>query len=222
MMRLVLVVLCALPAACTKPIDHGDRSDADTHDAYDPDPLVLGPQLDRMGRPYVSNLLIAPVDDPGARAGKRDAYNRATDPGGWATTVIDAAADPQRTIVAELAASIALYDAFTVIGPNVCGSGLFYQSPPSPTSYVAAATLFADDRLVVDTTKLTCEDYLAVELGPAYATSGCGGRTPVVDVFDTTFTVLVMGKHAVAGFGDQVAAHADVSATVFPFLGAPH
>ncbi|MGE0548375.1 MAG: hypothetical protein AB7O24_02300 [Kofleriaceae bacterium] len=216
-MTRAVLLMWLFAAGCTKLIDHGDR------DAPNTDPRVLGPQLDRMGRPYVSNLLIAPLDDLVPRTAKRDAYNQADDPSTWATILIDPSANPPRTIVAELAANIALYDPISFTGgPNVCGTSLMYQSPASLTSYLAAATLLADDRIYVDTTKATCEAYLAVELGVAQSVSGCGGRTPLVDTFDVTYTALATGLLAAAGFGDDVSAHDDVSATAFPFLGNPH
>src|SRR6185369_4860833 len=95
-----------------------------------------------------------------------------------------------------------------------------------PGAYRAAAQLFGDDRLYVDTSMPTCTTYFDLEIelaiGGVMAHATCGGRTPVHDVVDVTYSVLAGGLQALSQdqrsglIHDGVAAHADVTAT-FPF-----
>jgi hypothetical protein len=215
-------------------------TDADVqHDAGTPDaagfppPPVLGPQIDRMGRPAIATTLVALLAPPGAaRIARRDAYNDATDPATWLTTLIDT----NDTIEHELEVNLAIFDALdrdivTMPSPG-CGSALGYVGSPSPASYQVAAVLFADDQLYVDTSRSACGVYLDIEIEIAsnldHIHMTCGGRTPSYDVVDVTYSLLISG---LAGLDpasglrglirDEVDAHTDVTPT-FPFLAPPH
>jgi hypothetical protein len=201
-----------------------------------PPPPGLGAQLDRMGRPLIGAALIgvfAPAQD---QAAMRDAYNRAPDPATWATALISTSV----TIEAEMAANLAVFDAFdigdTMIFNPRCGNAVRYNSPPSASSYRVAADLFADDELYVDTAFASCPIYLALEMQYAITGAGtkghitCGGRKPSHDIADLTYSMLAAGSDGVdpttndgaPKIHDGVAAHADIKESAFPFLGPPH
>jgi hypothetical protein len=200
-----------------------------------PPPPALGAQLDRMGRPGIADLLIAvfPASGPDL-ASQKDAYNRASDPTLWRTTVL-------RTNVMiedELKANIAAFDAIdtsqvqNMVTLPGCGNTLGYSPPVNALAYRGIADLLADDELYVDTSRATCTVYLALEL--EYANGGspvhmaCGGRIPAYDALDVLYEVLAsgaVGLDQANGFAPRLhstaAAHADVKDT-FPFLGAPN
>jgi hypothetical protein len=97
--------------------------------------------------------------------------------------------------------------------------------------YSFIATVLADDELYVNTTSGTCGLYLAQEaaaLGLSAAAGDCGGRTPLEDVVDESYTLLTAGVTAYLGNAhavtDGIDADADhpPSATDFPFLGVPN
>src|SRR5262249_18337219 len=107
------------------------------------------------------------------------------------------------------------------------------DGPPKPTSYLAAADVFADDQLYVDTARAMCNVYLALEIefasGGSFAHTTCGGRMPNLDAIDVTYSVLAAGYHGlnqaddfVRKLPDGAPGHSDVSTTLSPFLGTPH
>lgn len=213
--------------------DNTIHHDAGTLDgAPIPAPPTLGAQLDRMGRPLIATALIGVfAQDPAA---VRDAYDLASDPAAWPTTLLPTG----RTIEAEIEANLAVFDAWDLAASNIslptgCGNALSYLGPPGAMSYRGAADLFADDQLYVDTAITTsCAVYLAVELAHADMRGhiDCGGRMPSHDVVDMTYSVLAAGLNGL-GFQsanyapkihDGVTAHADIKESVFPFLGPQH
>jgi len=218
-------------AGTTAPIHH----DAEVPDTGGfPPPPALGAQIDRMGRPAITTMLIGAFDPAGAaRTAARNAYNQATDPTAWKSTTIST----NTTIEREIEDNLAVFDAFdlgvTQIANNGCGNTMRYKTPAGPTSYETAADLFADDELHIDTTRPNCAVYLALEINYASAGGsphmGCGGRTPTHDVIDVTYSVLAGGIKALDAINDfaprlhgTIAAHTDVKESNFPFLGAPH
>jgi hypothetical protein len=118
-------------------------------------------QVDRMGRPGINTALI----DLLASTGKKDAYNRAEDPAGWAAAF-------QQEMQNNLTALDTLDG---TVGNSVL--------PPA-----TLAGVLVDDRLQINTSVATCDAYLAVELGVATA---CGGRTLARDVIDDTLGAVV-------------------------------
>jgi len=195
---LAALLLAALVAAC------GSSS------AGSPPPPpapALGAQIDRVGRPGVSRLLLAPFDLAATRAAALDAYNASSDPAAWVGQYRPA-----------IAASLAVWDSIDAS----CGNQFLAASaPPTPTTYRTLATLLADDRLSLRTDQTVC-GYLGLELQAAGVgtPTPCGGRRPDEDAVDRTYSLLVAG--GLTGVGDGVGIPVDVSSSAFPFLGAPH
>jgi hypothetical protein len=122
--------------------------------------LSLG-QIDRMGRPAINTALI----DLLASTGLKDAYNRASNPAGWAS-------DFQSEIESNLTALDTL--------DGITGNSVL---PPA-----ALAPVLVDDRLQINTSIASCDAYLALELGVG---GNCGGRTLARDVMDDTLGAVV-------------------------------
>jgi len=199
---------------------------------------MLGAQIDRVGRPAISTLLIGTFAAPATRTAAQDAYRQASDPATWKTTMLR----PNVTIEQELETNLAVFDALdTGLPPPPppaplfgCGNAFRYNSPTGATSYQLAADMFADDELHVDTAKPTCNVFLALELD--YGSFGrfthttCGGRMPTHDAIDMMYSVLAAGALGVVQQGngdlvpviyDNAMVHVDVT-DKFPFLGPPH
>lgn len=184
--------------------------DAGTADAgSEPPPApTLGTQIDRAGRPAISTALIATFEgDTTTKNQKKDAYNAAA-PSAWAS------------FQGEIAGNAAILDALD----STCGNQLLAGSMPVAGRYDALSGALADDRLFVNSAATTCGQYLAVEANATgvIPNDDCGGRTPVMDVVDTSYSVLAIGN--VTGVGDGVAEDGDAvthSTSVFPFLAAP-
>ena len=118
-------------------------------------------QIDRMGRPAINTALI----DLLASTGKKDVYNRAVDPAGWAAA-----------FTADFTANLTALDTLDGVSGNAV-------LPPA-----TLASVLVDDRLIINTSIASCNAYLAVELGVA---GQCGGRTLARDVIDDTFGAVV-------------------------------
>lgn len=225
----ILVTTLTL-AACGG--DGNKASDAATDgSAAWPLPPTLNAQIDRLGRPAINTALNGTRLTGDAKTAQKDAYNAMSNPATFATSEVKTG----RTVTAELAANLAIFDvldrgaSITYAG---CGNAALYTQPVSATSYNTMASVLADDRLYVDTSKTSCNMYLSLELdvvtGGAIAHTQCGGRAPSHDVIDTSYSLLISGLN---GFysstleplqHDGVDAHTDISDTAFPFLGAPH
>jgi hypothetical protein len=115
--------------------------------------LLVGGQVDRMGRPGINTALI----DLLASTGKTDQYNKAEDPQTWPTLF-------QHEMESNLAALDTL--------DGTTGNTLL---PPA-----TAAAVLVDDRLIIDVSKATCDAYLAVEVG-ANQCGGRTPRRDVID-----------------------------------------
>ena len=228
---------CAVTAflACGKDAKTIDAPGAH-HDAANdapsfPAPPTLGAQIDRMGRPALNTALNSAFQMTStAKTAKKDAYNHASNPATWATTVLES---PSTTVVKELASNLAILDSLdtsTAVTGAGCGNTALYTGPASPTSYNGLAGLLADDELYLDTSIGVCDFYLAIEAEiastGAIVHDNCGGRAPANDVMDTTYSLLAAGLNGFDAslnpiIGDGVAEHTDLTAT-FPYLGAPH
>jgi hypothetical protein len=123
--------------------------------------LTTSGQIDRMGRPGINTALV----DLLASTGKKDAYNRAVDPAGWAAA-----------FTGEFTGNLTALDTLDGVSGNAV-------LPPA-----TLAGVLVDDRLIINTSIATCNAYLAVELGVA---GQCGGRTLARDVIDDTFGAVV-------------------------------
>lgn len=226
------VVACGDDAGATDASTTGDGTALDAP-SYPPPP-ALGAQVDRRGRPGIETLLVAPLEASVPRqTAMKEAYERASDPATWATFVLDPNAIPPRTIRAELAANLGMFDGLDAGHPDVsqagCGNSLLYAGPPSATSYLPLAAFLADDRLYLDTEKTVCDRYFALELGAVLgSTTGCGGRALTNDAIDVSYSLLLGGAGGFTALpalqpriGDGAGAHADVLDATFPFLGTP-
>ncbi len=123
--------------------------------------LLSAGQIDRMGRPGINTVAI----DVLASTGKKDMYNRASDPTQWASQ-----------FSAEIQSNLAALD--TLDGTT--GNALL----PAAT----LASVLVDDRLVINVGRPQCDAYLAVETGN---TTFCGGRTLARDVIDDSLGAIV-------------------------------
>lgn len=190
-------------------VDAGVLRDAGVSDAGIPAPPprpALGAQIDRVGRPLVSRLWIAPLEEPAIREVARDAYNMAG-AGAWPIS-----REP-------IAQSLAFYDAFD----GRCGNQLLADAQVIPERYYALATLLADDRLYLNAAAQECRQFLAVELAatgtePSFALD-CGGRTPSVDPVDVLYSISTIG--AWTGVDDGLSVDERPTTSEFPFLAPP-
>lgn len=166
-------------------------------------PPSLGSQLDRAGRAGVTTALVAPFDlVPSSRGSAQDAYNFTLNPAQW------------NTFDSRLAMNLAIFDSLD----TVCGNQLLAGPAPVPGRYSRLASVLSDDQVYVNTNSGTCNVYLAVEANAVgIANNDCGGRTPLVDTIDRTYSVLAAG--VLSGVGDGVPRDEDThSTTAFPFL----
>ena len=199
----------ALIASCS---GGGDNDDG-TQDPAPPN-VNLNAQIDRMGRAGVNTAATAPFFRESVEEEKQlhddvsDAYNSASDPDEWGTLFAD-----------RIAGNIAILDSLD----TVCGNQLLAGDDVAAGRYAALAGVLADDQLYVNTASGSCQQYLAVEGNAVGITNtDCGGRTPLEDSIDVTYSVLAIG--ALTGVTDGVAKDADgtASITTFPYLDAPN
>ena len=182
----------------------------------DPNPpgINLNAQIDRMGRAGVNTAATAPFFRETIEEEKQDhddvsdAYNSASDPSEWTSLFGN-----------RIAGNIAILDSLD----TVCGNQLLAGDAAVSGRYSALAGVLADDQLYVNTASGACQQYLAVEGNAVGITnSDCGGRTPLEDSIDVTYSVLAIG--ALTGVGDGIPVDADgtASLTTFPYLDTPN
>jgi hypothetical protein len=153
--------------------------------------LFTDGQIDRVGRPLVSDLFIwEPM---------KDAYNAASDPDTWATD-----------FEGEILAGIEELDLADGIAGNL------YTGEAQEL-----ATMFVDDRLQIDLEKANCTEYGAIEMATLAARpiDSCGGRALFYDVVDDTLGLVVSGFETEVG--DYVYVNDVGFLSEFPFLAAP-
>lgn len=171
----------------------------------DPLPPMLGAQIDRMGRAGVNTALIAPFDlNSSTKGSAQDAYNAAGAPAQWGAS-----------FSSRVAGNLAILDSLD----TVCGNQLLAGTALAPGRYNTLASVLADDQIYINSNSGTCTTYLAVEANAVgISNTDCGGRTPLVDTIDRTYSVLAAG--ALSGVTDGIAADADGghSSSAFPFL----
>jgi hypothetical protein len=209
-------------------------------------PAMASTQLDRMGRPTINVAVTDPFNLPytgtgmggATRDATRLAYNSDSNQAMW-----------QANWGPVLAKTLALYDGvdqkcgnqFGACANSMgCANGYTptaYNAQAAPTSagtYGMLADVLADDQLYINVGNTNCSFYLGVEanvLGVPGTNTLCGGRTPLVDVVDETYTAATVGF---AGFptppatafsitdGVNAKAGAMASLTTFPFLANPN
>lgn len=131
-----LACMLLLAAGCPAPLPVATEPPPVTTPVVRPPRPKLGRQLDRVGRPLITQTVVA----------DHAAY--------------DAASRPQwGTFTASIAQALSTFDAMD----GMCGNQSLAAT--STTGYAPLAALLADDRLFVNTDELSCGTYLAVELG---------------------------------------------------------
>jgi hypothetical protein len=213
-MRTLLAVALALAAGCdddnTMMMTNPDLSAS----SFPAAPAIGSTQLDRMGRAAINTALTDPFfTDKTMHEGKQDAYNKAA-PQAW------------QGFAAQFAPALAVFDGLDGVCGNQPLSSADASDGGASAGYGTLASILANDVLLLDTAVNDCSaasNYLAVEV--SVITSGtpasCGGRTPLDNVIDVTYTVLSGGAQPVT---NGVTKDADANAAQlanFPFLGAP-
>lgn len=165
----------------------------------------LGNQIDRMGRPAINTAVVDPFNaDNQNHLDVQDTFNSTSNPDDWVQRFAD-----------RMAVNLAILDGLD----TNCGNQLLAGDTAEPGRYDALAETLADDRLYVNTDSGSCGMYLAVEANAlGFANSNCGGRTPLYDVVDVSYSLLAAG--AFSGVTDGVPADPDgnPSTSTFPFL----
>ena len=201
--HIVAIILCAA-AVLT-----GCGSD----DSNPPPPRVGAVQIDRMGRAGVNTALTNPffresvASEESQHERILDDYNAANDPSQWVARFSSL-----------IASNLAILDGLD----GVCGNQVLAGPAPVAGRYKALADILADDQLYVNTASGTCNQYLAVEANAiGILNPDCGGRTPLENTIDITYSVVAAGT--LTGVTNGVTSDADgtASLTVFPFLDRP-
>jgi hypothetical protein len=106
---------------------------------------------------------------------------------------------------------------------GTCGDQLYWDDTAG-IAYARLAAALTDDQLYVDSDEGVCGTYLGVEaeaLGVVEPGEGdCGGRTPLDDVIERSYSTLTTGD--LTGIDDTITVDDEAhSASAFPFLAAP-
>jgi len=164
--------------------------------------------VDRMGRPAINTALTDRFS--AGHDAAAEAYNVNHDDTTW-----------DAMYAADFAASIAIYDAIDTVCMNQAFS---CDDETDAACYGVFAGVLADDKLWLDTDYTTCVTYLGVEADATglLANDDCGGRRPVDDVIQRTYSLLVNGS--LADIDDGIAVEPETLAAdgTFPYLGAPN
>jgi hypothetical protein len=198
----ILAALAAFVVAC--------GSDSTSGNTPPPKPALGATQIDRMGRAGVNTALTDPFDIVAGMTPNqvKDAYNALADPSAWATQY-----------KGKIAQNLAILDSLDM----ACGNQLLAGASPVAGRYDTLATVLADDRLYVRTDKTTCNTYLGVEANAVGVTNDdCGGRTPLYNTIDVTYSVLAIGQFSGVTNGFTSDTVGNPNATTFPFLSAPN
>ncbi|MFO0550248.1 MAG: hypothetical protein U0271_17775 [Polyangiaceae bacterium] len=204
----------------------------------------LGAQIDRMARPAINTALdgaFALIDgggnvvksDDAVRAGQEDTYNADDQPNGWGTNYTDL-----------FALNLGLLDALDTgldLGSGPLTNEQACEDQPLSCGdingtaidcYATLAGVLANDVLWLKTDGTDCsaaspadlasgEGYLAVELSTlGFANADCGGRRPIDDVIERTYSLIAAGL--LGGFDDGITAPAGLHPETFPYMAAPH
>ena len=206
MQRIMSIVAIML---CTTMGLSGCGSDDDNP----PPPSVGAVQIDRMGRAGVNTALTNPFYRESVASEDSqhklivDDFNVASDPSQWVARFSSL-----------IASNLAILDSLD----RVCGNQTLAGPSAVPGRYKALADVLADDQLYVNTASGTCNQYLAVEANAiGVANTDCGGRTPLENTIDITYSVVAVG--AFTGVTNGITSDADgaASLTAFPFLDRP-
>lgn len=180
-----------------------------------PSPPTLGREIDRMGRAGVNTALTDPFNtSPNMTPDQvKDAYNASSDPSTWVATWAPT-----------IAKNLAILDGLD----RMCGNQLIakplQQGMVPPDRYMPLANVLADDQVFVNTNSSTCTTYLAVEANATNVipNSDCGGRTPLYNTIDVTYSLLAIGMPSGVTNGITSDVDGNPNTTTFPFLGNPN
>jgi len=178
-----------------------------------PAPPVIGAQIDRQGRAAITTALIAPLGPlvAGTDQTRKDDYSEA------------ARADWDE-FFEEIRTAIAIYDGLDAQCGNqiLAGAGIDEANVDTPARYGALAGALTDDRLYLRADSGACSQYFAVELaatGLIPALGGdCGGRTPLYDTINVSYTALSNDLSIPVGDGIVRDDNLNHSIDLFPFL----
>jgi hypothetical protein len=198
---LIFAALLSVLAACGS--DNGNNNTP-------PKPTLGATQIDRMGRAGVNTALTDPFDIVSGMTPNqvKDAYNALTDPSTWSPH-----------FKTNISTNLAILDSLD----TVCGNQLLAGSSAVAGRYATLAGVLVDDRLYVRTDKTTCATYLGVEANAVGLTNDdCGGRTPLYNTIDVTYSALAIGQFSGVTNGFTSDSEGSPNATTFPFLGSPN
>jgi hypothetical protein len=220
MTRLIAIAafLIAATACNNSPAGHDAGTTADSGpgtDAGSPDggipaqPALKSTQVDRMGRAGVNTALTAPFASAAASDTAKNAYNAQADRTMW-----------QANFAGEITQNIAIYDGLD----GVCGNQLLAGPTATAGRYDTLGAVLTDDVLSVNSASGTCMQYLAVEANATNVVpnTDCGGRTPLYNTIDVTYSVLATGMLTGVTNGITMDGDGHASTTTFPFLDAPN
>jgi hypothetical protein len=193
----------------------GSRSDVMNPVAMPQFPLppALGAQIDRQGRAAITTALIAPLGPlvAGTDQTRKDDYS-------------EAGRAEWDEFFEEIRSAIAIYDGLDArCGSQIlAGAGVDEADLDTPARYNALAGALTDDRLYLRADSGACSQYLAVELAatglvPAVA-GDCGGRTPLYDTIDVSYTALSNDLSIAVSDGIDRDDNPNHSIDLFPFL----
>jgi hypothetical protein len=184
-------------------------SSSSTPSTPPPAPTLGTTIVDRMGRAAVNTALTNPFDTVmnSSPSAVKDAYNSVSDPTLWSSM-----------FKGYIKSNLAILDGLD----TVCGNQLVADA--SAPRYDTLAGVLVDDQLYLNTASGTCSIYLGVEANAVNAipNTDCGGRTPLENTIDETYSLLAIG--APSGVTNGITSDADNTASnsAFPFLAAPN
>ena len=161
--------------------------------------------VDRMGRAAVNTALTNPFDTVSGSSPNaiKDLYNSVVDPTMWSPM-----------FKGYIQSNLAIFDGLD----TVCGNQFIADA--STPRYATLASVLVDDQLYLNTASGTCQIYLGVEANAVNAipNTDCGGRTPLENTLDETYSLLAIGMPSGVTNGITMDADHTASLTAFPFL----
>jgi hypothetical protein len=186
------------------PVDGGNT--------LNPVPPFPGQQIDRVGRPGISRLLLNPFNQAGITT-TPDSYNAASD-----------SKNSFEPFYTDIAVNLAIWDGFnnppTQAQGGQCGDQPLAGAAAAAGRYDTLARILARDYLIVDTTQRNCNRFMALELN---VQGDCGGRPPSLNAVDAMLNILQGGSTstnpATTPMTTGIAVDPDgVPSMTFPFL----
>ena len=215
-LSMVAAIFCAavVLSGCGGDDDNSSPATVPSQTSRNPSPPPIGEtQIDRMGRAVVNTALTNPIfRETVARERTQhevitDDYNEASEPSQWVSRFSEI-----------IATNLAILDSID----GVCGNQILAGPTAVAGRYKTLADILADDQLYVNTASGTCNQYLAVEANAIGVTNAdCGGRTPLENTADVSYSVFITGTLTGVTNGITVDADGTASLTAFPFLAQP-